>query len=351
MDYITEILHGDENNNSDNLQIVAVDTCIGDGVTAISRCPHCGQVHDVYLPESIAADYAVEGFQTVLSLVPSACAVCEGLSQIDGVNITVDDVTIPQEDIGQVWISYACTDCGGTNENLFHFNEEEERIAEIIGTFGNPDMDYHVTIHAVCDDCACAAYHAQEAAERSAALSAWRNNHSPILDELTYAHGLSAYRGSRSVQEIFRSVDEIQSHPEWELCCTDTIYNDQSLVGEYGLYVKGELTGLFNGDCWSEIDSHGNRYATRSNPIDLDDLFDLRAGENNYHREYCEAWVKDARIVGVWITDKAARRWHDVRDAMQSIANNLGVDLSIMQVRDSYDCRYDDMAAAMGYDY
>lgn len=77
----------------------------------------------------------------------------------------------------------------------------------------------------------------------------------------------------------------------------------------------------------------------------------LSADENYSHREYCEAWVKDARIVGVWITDKAARRWHDVRDAMQSIANDLGVDLSIVQVGDSYDCRYDDMAAAMGYDY
>ena len=113
----------------------------------------------------------------------------------------------------------------------------------------------------------------------------------------------------------------------------------------------GGLTGLFDGDCWSEIDSQGNRYATRSTPIDIDDLFDLRADENYFHREYCEAWIKDARIVGVWITDSAARRWHDVRDAMQSIANDLGVDLSIVQVGDCYDCRYDDMAVAMGYDY
>lgn len=210
MDFIAEILHGGEN-DSDDLRIVAVDTRIGDGVTAISRCPHCGQVHDVYLPESIAADYAVEGFQTVLTLIPSNCAVCDGLSQIDGVTVTVDDVTPAQDDIGRVWISYACTDCGGTNENLFHLDWEEERITEIIGTFGSSDRDYYVTIHAVCDDCAYDSRQAAEAAERSAALSAWHNNHSPILDGLTYAHGLSAYRGSRSVQEIFRSVDEIRS--------------------------------------------------------------------------------------------------------------------------------------------
>ena len=228
---------------------------------------------------------------------------------------------------------------------------EEERITVIVDTYGNPTMDYYVTIQSQCTSCAWCACHAQEKQERDNALSDWRNNHSPILDGLTWAHGLSAYRGSRSVQEIFRSVDEIRSHPEWELCCVDTIYGDKSLVGEYGLYVKGGLTGLFDGDCWSEIDSQGNRYATRSNPIDIDDLFDLRADENYSHREYCEAWVKDARIVGVWITDSAARRWVDVRDAMQSIANDLGVDLSIVQVHDSYDCRYDDMAAAMGYDY
>lgn len=273
MDWLEDILHGD--GNSDDLRIVAVDTCIGDGVTAVSTCPHCGQVHDVYLPESTVEDYNIDGFQTVLTLVPSICGVC-----------------------------------------------------------------------------AYEARQAAERAERSAALSAWRANHSPILDGLTYAHGLSAYRGSRSVREIFRSVDDIQSHPEWELCCTDTIYNDKSLVGEYGLYVKGTLTGLYDGDCWSEIDSQGNRYATRSNPIDLDDLFDIRAdGENYSHREYCEAWVKDVRIVGVWITDSAARRWSDVRDAMQSIADGLGVDLSIVQVHDSYDCRYDDLARSLGYDY
>lgn len=114
------------------------------------------------------------------------------------------------------------------------------------------------------------------------------------------------------------------------------------------------MTGLYNGDCWSEIDFHGNRYATRSNPIDLDSLFDARfddSDDNYYHRNYCEAWIKNAKITGVWITDKAARHWHDVRDAMQSIADALGVDLSIVQVGDCYDSRYDDLARSLGYDY
>ena len=61
MDWLEDILHGD-GNDSDDLRIVAVDTHIGDGVKAVSRCPHCGQVHDVYLPESVAAEYAVDGF-------------------------------------------------------------------------------------------------------------------------------------------------------------------------------------------------------------------------------------------------------------------------------------------------
>nr|DAE83082.1 MAG TPA: hypothetical protein [Caudoviricetes sp.] len=337
--------------NFADVEIIGVDAYIGDGVTAISRCPHCGQVHNVHLSDSVAAEYAVDGFQTVLTLAPSDCAVCDSLSQIDGMTVTIDSIVPADGDSGLVWISYSCTSCGTENENHFwDLSNEENKIVEIIRTFGRTDCDYHITISTVCDACACDTYHAQEAAERSAALSAWRDNHNPILDGLTYAHGLSAYRGSRSVHEIFRSVDEIRSYPEWELCCTDTIYGDNSLVGEYGIYVKGTLTGLFEGDCWSEIDSQGNRYATRSNPIDLDDLFDLRACENN-SRNYCEAWIKNASIVGVWITDRAARRWADVRDAMQSIANDLGVQLSIVQVRDSYDSRYDDMAVAMGYDY
>lgn len=107
---------------------------------------------------------------------------------------------------------------------------ETDKITDLVARYGNPKIDYHFAIRAVCDVCAYEARQAAERAERSAALSAWRANHSPILDGLTYAHGLSAYRGSRSVQEIFRSVDEIQSHPEWELCCTDTIYNDKSLM-------------------------------------------------------------------------------------------------------------------------
>ena len=202
MDFITEIF-GD-GNDSDDLQVVTVESYIGDGVTAVSTCPKCGQVHSVYLPDSVASDYDVDGLQTVLTLVPSNCAVCDCLAAIDGVTVTVDSVTPAQEDCGRVWISYACTDCGGTNENLFHLEWEEERISEIIGTFGDSDRDYYVTIHAVCDDCACAAYHAQERAERNKALADWRANHNPILDGLTYAHGLSAYRGSRSVQEIFQ---------------------------------------------------------------------------------------------------------------------------------------------------
>ena len=347
MDFIYEILHGDENSN--DLQVVAVNTSIGDGVTAVSICPHCGQIHSVYLPESVVADYAMTGFQTVLTLAPSICGCCTAITALDGV--TIDNISPPPFGRnGRIFISYSCQCCGTGNEN-HNDSEVSDNIREIVESCGDPNMDYCVTVHEYCDNCLADAEEESERQEMAAELSIWRANHNPILDGLTYAHGLSAYRGSRSVREIFRSVNDIQSHPEWELCCTDTIYNDQSLVGDYGLYVKGELTGLFNGDCWSEIDSQGNRYATRSNPIDLDDLFDLRADENYSHRQYCEAWVKNVQIVGVWITEKAARRWHDVRDAMQSIANDLGVDLSIVQVRNSYDCRYDDMAVAMGYDY
>ena len=350
MDFIYEILHGDE--NSDDLKVVAVDTTIGDGVTAVSTCPHCGHVHSVHLPDSVVADYAMTGFQTVLTLVPSICDCCAAITALDGV--TIDNISPPPfGGIGRLFISYSCPDCGVGNENHFNHSDSEvsDNIREIVESCGNPDMDYCVTVHEYCDNCIVDAEEEAELQEARDAVNVWRNNHNPILDGLTYAHGLSAYRGSRSVQEIFHSVDEIQSHPEWELCCVDTIYGDKSLVGEYGLYVKGELTGLFDGDCYSEIDSQGNRYATRSTPIDLDDLFDCRAGENYSHRNYCEAWIKNAKIVGVWITEKAARRWADVRDAMQSIADDLGVALSIVQVHDGYDCHYDDMAVALGYDY
>lgn len=137
-------------------------------------------------------------------------------------------------------------------------------------------------------------------------------------------HGLAAFRGGKSGFKVARKgllINEI----EGSICIAD------KPIGKIGVMVQGEVSFLFASDCWSAAEERDNGdfdyrylgYKTEgcNNNEFLETLDILRKSEES--KEYCEGWMKDPTIVGVWVHSsinteqmKAARviaRKHGVR--------------------------------------
>lgn len=129
-------------------------------------------------------------------------------------------------------------------------------------------------------------------------------------------HGLAAYnkaaKGSKYCPiETMRRAQVIKAGAE--LACAD------KPIGAFGVVTEGQTRVIFDRDCWSKInkkdgsrfesDGYYNGYWTPDN---------LNTDETSAHtwcaeqtNNYCEAFVKDCRIIAVWYKDDAsdARYW------------------------------------------
>lgn len=146
-------------------------------------------------------------------------------------------------------------------------------------------------------------------------------DYSPNFKGMVFDHGLAAYRGCKSSKEIAQAVSNIISHPEWEICVTEQ-YDAPS---QYGISVTGSLTGLYEGDVWSEIEEGGERLPA---PEHADDI--IRDPERMEYAiqmgwaDYLEGFMKEVKVEAVWIRRHFCRHINTAK-VLRDLAKELGV--------------------------
>ena len=169
----------------------------------------------------------------------------------------------------------------------------------------------HFTVH-VAAEYKCASCMMQEFRDRMA----------PCFDRMTWAHGLSAYNRTHTVEGALARLRTTLDNPEWEVCISEK----GAEIGPYGLYLKGHLNGLFDGDVWSSVDQEtGHRVSEEAGEYefvgDSAEKYLDKKYDDNYHR-YFEGFLTQYHCVGIWVKRSCPR---DLKDALRKRARRLGV--------------------------
>ena len=163
---------------------------------------------------------------------------------------------------------------------------------------------------------------------QSCIMQDFRRRMAPAFNELVWTHGLSAYSRTHTVREAVERLHNTLTHNEWEICVTES----DAHVGPYGLYLKGSLTGLFDGDVWSTVNEEGQRISDQADNYDfvgdsVEKYLDRKADED--HR-YFEGFLCQYECAGVWMTREASRKYNDLSAAMRAEARRLGVPFTLV---------------------
>lgn len=143
-----------------------------------------------------------------------------------------------------------------------------------------------------------------------------------LLQAAIYSHGLAAYQGKRSVSDILWDAANIDSHPEWEICCA---WKTQH-IGPVGIYVRGNVTVASNIDLCSSVSDSGDRV------FDTEDwrsrgIFWRREDLDFSQWDHCEFMVQTDEIVGFWIKDwyLASSEGQQIKAVVEKIGRRLFV--------------------------
>ena len=163
---------------------------------------------------------------------------------------------------------------------------------------------------------------------QSCTMQDFRRRMAPAFNKLVWTHGLSAYSRTHTVREAVERLHETLTHNEWEICVTES----DAWVGPYGLYLKGSLTGLFDGDVWSTVNDEGQRISDQANNYDfvgdsVEKYLDRKADED--HR-YFEGFLSQYECAGIWMTREASRKYKDLSAALRTEARRLGVPFTLV---------------------
>ena len=127
---------------------------------------------------------------------------------------------------------------------------------------------------------------------------------SSTWDDEIWSHGLNAYSGEME-ESVIEKAQGLLEHPEWELATS----NSGEELGEVGLYLQGYVSDVFSRDVGSEIEKYsGQRICSEwAETYRITDKYDmwkkgkLRAKDTDLYNSYLEAFLKDSRIVSVWV--------------------------------------------------
>jgi hypothetical protein len=181
----------------------------------------------------------------------------------------------------------------------------------------------HMEVEEKCDQCMLVA----DAMEMEASMDHRFNG-------LRWIHCLDAYRGkgAETIRQHVKGFNALGSSAE--VCCTDAAH----MAGSVGIVVSGTVTGVFDYDCWSEISDEGKRYATRASFVgDKYEEF-WPTPEHSYY----EAWVKDAYVEEVIISEGILENHPRRLEAAYELADRYHVPLRVFE-RDEviYDASYE----------
>lgn len=101
-------------------------------------------------------------------------------------------------------------------------------------------------------------------------------------------HGLSAFRKTYSMQELWVRLNHVLYSTDTEICCTSKTY-----CGPIGIAGHGDVTAYFHTDVWSYIDDHGNRVLSEKGMENLDTPY-------SDHDEY---WVRNINVEEFWVKE------------------------------------------------
>lgn len=158
----------------------------------------------------------------------------------------------------------------------------------------------------------------------------------PLTQAPIAYHGLAAYSGSRhSPLRIYRNGLNVQQlGGRADLCVADRP------IGPVGLIVSGHLSAVYDKDVWSVVEHDGIRrttakywggrlnVSTHSEWIDWSDAHATSA-------RYCEGWMRDPVIHGVWVKPHATRAQLAAAD---SLCRRFGLAVSRIVTRDMRIC-------------
>lgn len=174
--------------------------------------------------------------------------------------------------------------------------------------------DMHFTVHV------SASYKCQ-----TCTIKEFRDRMDPCFDRMLWAHGLSAYSRTHTVEGALARLRTTLDNPEWEVCISEK----DAEIGPYGVYLKGHLTGLFDGDVWSSVDQTGHRTSEEAGEYEfvgdsVEKYLDKKYDDYGCHR-YFEGFLTQYRCEGIWMKRSASHKYADLRDALRKEARHLGV--------------------------
>jgi hypothetical protein len=186
----------------------------------------------------------------------------------------------------------------------------------------------HMEVEGECEHCLLIT----EAKEMEASVD-------PRFNNLRWIHCLDAYRGktANTIRQHVKGFNSLDNNAE--VCCTDAAH----MAGSVGLVLAGTVTGVFDYDCWSEVSEEGKRYATRASFVGADYEGFWPTPEHSYY----EAWVKDAQVEEVIISERILSRHPRRLKAAYELADKYKVPLRVFE-RDEviYDASYEAWAEA-----
>jgi len=147
-----------------------------------------------------------------------------------------------------------------------------------------------------------------------------------------YFHGISAYRGTRHPLQQIVAAEKCLSGVE--ICCADRP------IGPIGITVCGDVTGAFDQDCWSYVDTDGKRQSGNDHQVEsaLDAAIDLtdawqieswmKSNSKRENHEYSELFVRARAIVFIWIKPYVGNK---TRKVARILARKYGVQVIEVQ--------------------
>lgn len=144
----------------------------------------------------------------------------------------------------------------------------------------------------------------------------------------TVNHGLQAFRkgDSRDVEESMQRLDDILSHPEWEVCCT----NDHIFCGPIGITGTGNVSAYYPVDIWSEIDEDGSRCVTERGMERLKEYRESGTLLSDHDEYFVRSFTPTALWVKRWFYDRLAPV---DRLTIRKKAQALGIELVFVRQR------------------
>lgn len=211
--------------------------------------------------------------------------------------------------------------CGHTEEDPQQW--EYLHSTKMWVEYGEEYPVLHMEVKEDCDQCMLVA----DAMEMEASMD-------PRFNGLRWIHCLDAYRGkgAETIRQHVKGFDALGSSAE--VCCTDAVH----MAGSVGIVVSGTVTGVFNYDCWSEISDEGKRYATRASFVGNKYEEFWPTPEHSYY----EAWVKDAHVEEVIISEEILKNHPRRLETAYELANQYRAPLRVFE-RDEviYDASYE----------